>query len=139
RQPHQLGQRSAGHAAGERHAEPRRHARRSPQHRRLPGEPAVVATRRSPARRPGVVYRLGHWVDERIGAAHFARTALDKIFPDHSSFMLGEIAMYCFVILILTGICLTLFFRPSPHEVVCHGSYGPLRGERLSGAYQWTI
>ena len=99
-----------------------------------------MATRaRSHPRRPGVVYRVGHWVDERIGAAHFARTALDKIFPDHWSFMLGEIAMYCLVVLILTGIYLTFFFSPSSHDVVYHGSYGPLRGVHMSEAYHSTI
>jgi ubiquinol-cytochrome c reductase cytochrome b subunit len=98
-----------------------------------------VAVRRSRARRPGVVYRLGHWVDERVGAAHFARTALDKIFPDHWSFMLGEVAMYCLVVLILTGIYLTFFFSASSHDVVYHGSYGPLRGVHMSEAYHSTI
>ena len=99
-----------------------------------------MATRaRSRPRRPGVVYRLGHWVDDRVGAAHFARTALDKIFPDHWSFMLGEIAMYCLVVLILTGIYLTFFFSPSSHDVVYHGSYGPLRGLHMSEAYHSTI
>jgi ubiquinol-cytochrome c reductase cytochrome b subunit len=99
----------------------------------------VATRRRSSARRPGVVYRLGHWADERIGAAQFARTALDKIFPDHWSFMLGEIAMYCLVVLILTGVYLTFFFSPSAHEVVYHGSYGPLRGVKMSEAYHSTI
>jgi ubiquinol-cytochrome c reductase cytochrome b subunit len=99
-----------------------------------------VATRsRSRPRRPGVVYRVGHWVDERVGAAHFARTALDKIFPDHWSFMLGEIALYCFVVLVLTGIYLTFFFSASTQDVVYHGSYGPLRGVHMSEAYHSTI
>ena len=98
-----------------------------------------MAKRQKAARKPGVVYRVGHWVDERVGAAHFARTALDKIFPDHWSFMLGEIAMYCLVILILTGIYLTFFFNASTQEVIYHGSYGPLRGLHMSEAYQSTI
>lgn len=51
-----------------------------------------------------------------------------KIFPDHWSFMLGEICMYSFIIIILTGVYLTLFFHPSMNEVVYHGSYPRCRG-----------
>ena len=51
-----------------------------------------------------IVKRLVRWFDERLGAARFVRTALNKVFPDHWSFMLGELALYCFVILILTGV-----------------------------------
>ena len=46
-----------------------------------------------------MIKRLGRWFDERLGAVAFARTALNKVFPDHWSFMLGEIAMYCFIVL----------------------------------------
>ena len=41
-------------------------------------------------------------------------SALNKVFPDHWSFMLGEVALYCFVILVVTGVYLTFFFQPSP-------------------------
>ncbi len=68
------------------------------------------------------------WVDDRLGIAKGGRTFLDKIFPDHWSFMLGEIALYSFVVLIATGIFLSLYFVPSAHEIVYHGSYLPLRG-----------
>src|SRR5205085_3495787 len=101
-------------------------------------EPPVVAARRRP-RRAGPFGRLGRWFDDRLGAAHFARTALDKIFPDHWSFMLGEVALYCFVVLVVTGIYLTFFFNPSAHEVIYHGRYAPLRGLRMSEAYRSTI
>ena len=47
--------------------------------------------------------RLARWFDRRLGAADFVRTALNKVFPDHWSFMLGEIALYSFLILVLTG------------------------------------
>jgi ubiquinol-cytochrome c reductase cytochrome b subunit len=86
-----------------------------------------------------VVGRLERWFDERLGIAHFARTALDKIFPDHWSFMLGEVALYCFVVLVVTGVYLTFFFNPSAHEVVYHGNYGPLNGVHMSEAYRSTI
>ena len=50
-----------------------------------------------------MIKRLVRFVDERLGASRFARTALDKAFPDHWSFMLGEIALYSFVVLVATG------------------------------------
>jgi ubiquinol-cytochrome c reductase cytochrome b subunit len=67
------------------------------------------------------------------------RTWLRKIFPDHWSFLLGEIALYTFIILLLTGTFLTLFFQPSMTDVVYHGSYVPLRGVHMSEAYASTL
>ncbi|MDT5401229.1 MAG: ubiquinol-cytochrome c reductase cytochrome b subunit, partial [Mycobacterium sp.] len=78
-------------------------------------------------------------LDRRLGAADFVRGALNKVFPDHWSFMIGELALYSFVILVLTGTYLTFFFRPSATQVVYHGSYGPLRGVHMSEAYQSAI
>ena len=78
-------------------------------------------------------------VDERLGLAGFLKKALKKVFPDHWTFLLGEIAMYSFVIIIATGIFLTLFFEPSLSEVVYDGSYTPLRGVRMSEAYESTL
>ncbi|MEY2476488.1 MAG: ubiquinol-cytochrome c reductase cytochrome b subunit [Actinomycetota bacterium] len=86
-----------------------------------------------------MIGRLGRWIDDRLGATHFARTALNKVFPDHWSFMLGEIAMYCFVILVATGVFLTFFFNPSSNQVVYDGSYVPLQGVRMSEAYRSTV
>jgi ubiquinol-cytochrome c reductase cytochrome b subunit len=86
-----------------------------------------------------MVKRLALWIDDRLGASHFARSALNKVFPDHWSFMLGEVAMYCFLILVLTGVYLTFFFNPSAREVVYHGSYRPLQGVPMSDAYHSTV
>jgi len=83
--------------------------------------------------------RLFRWVDDRLGASSFARTALDKIFPDHWSFMIGEIAMYCLVILIVTGVYLTFFFVPASDEVVYRGAYKALQGTTMSAAYASTL
>ncbi|WP_067793977.1 cytochrome bc1 complex cytochrome b subunit [Actinomadura formosensis] len=74
-------------------------------------------------------------LDERLGTTGFARKALRKAFPDQWSFLVGEIAMYSFVIILLTGVYLTLFFKPSMHEVVYQGSYAKLRGVEMSEAY----
>jgi ubiquinol-cytochrome c reductase cytochrome b subunit len=78
-------------------------------------------------------------LDDRFGAAKFAREALKKVFPDHWSFLLGEIALYSFIILLLTGTFLTLFFKPSMTEVVYHGSYVKLDGITMSEAYSSTL
>ena len=86
-----------------------------------------------------MIKRVNRWFDDRLGASGFVRTALNKVFPDHWSFMLGEIALYSFVVLLLTGVYLTFFFEPSLKEVVYDGSYGPLRGVEMSQAYESTL
>jgi len=86
-----------------------------------------------------VIDRTFRWFDERLHVSHFTRSALDKIFPDNWSFMLGEIALYCFVVLVMTGTYLSFFFHPSSKEVVYSGSYAPLRGLRMSDAFNSTL
>jgi ubiquinol-cytochrome c reductase cytochrome b subunit len=98
--------------------------------------PADSSAARQSARRQSWIDRLAQWSDDRLGISHFTRTALDKIFPDHWSFMLGEVALYCFVVLVLTGSYLTFFFSPSESRVVYHGSYRPLQGVPMSDAYR---
>jgi ubiquinol-cytochrome c reductase cytochrome b subunit len=80
-----------------------------------------------------------NWSDERLGVAKGGKTFLDKIFPDHWSFMLGEIALYSFVVLVATGIFLTLYFVPSAKQIIYHGRYLPLRGQKVSEAYASTV
>ncbi|MDQ1449740.1 MAG: ubiquinol-cytochrome c reductase cytochrome b subunit, partial [Actinomycetota bacterium] len=82
---------------------------------------------------------IARWVDERLGAAHFVRKSLDKAFPDNWSFLLGEIALYCFVVLVVTGTFLALFFDASSDHVVYHGSYHALSGVTMSEAYRSVI
>jgi ubiquinol-cytochrome c reductase cytochrome b subunit len=81
----------------------------------------------------------GRWVDDRLRVSKFADSVLNHVFPDNWSFLLGEIAMYCFVILVLTGVYLTFFFHPGSRDVVYEGSYVPLRGVHMSEAYESTI
>jgi ubiquinol-cytochrome c reductase cytochrome b subunit len=81
------------------------------------------------------VGRLGRWLDQRTGAARAGQGALAKIFPNHWSFLLGEIALYSFVVLVVTGIFLTFFFRASTETVIYDGSYAPLQGVEVSQAY----
>lgn len=85
--------------------------------------------------RPSELERLGLWVDSRTGLAGFARTALRKVFPDHWSFLLGEIALFCFVILVATGTFLTFFYVPSSAPVTYDGPYEPIRGSEVSAAF----
>ncbi len=79
------------------------------------------------------------WVDDRLGSSNFVRRSLNKVFPDHWSFMLGEICLYSFIILLLSGTYLTFFYDPSIREVVYNGSYIPLRGITMSQAYATTL
>ena len=73
------------------------------------------------------------------GSAAFLKRAMNKVFPDHWSFMIGEIALYSFVLLLLTGVYLTLFFHASSSEVLYNGRYAPLRGVRMTDAYASTL
>ncbi|MEU8796668.1 ubiquinol-cytochrome c reductase cytochrome b subunit [Spirillospora sp. NPDC048819] len=79
------------------------------------------------------------FIDERLGSTTFFRRNVKKVFPDHWSFMLGEIALYSFIILLLTGTFLTLWFKPSMVEVVYDGSYKNLQGVTMSEAYASTL
>ncbi|MFJ9038384.1 cytochrome bc complex cytochrome b subunit [Streptomyces sp. NPDC102406] len=88
---------------------------------------------------PGGGERLADWADGRLGLYQLAKTQMRKIFPDHWSFMFGEICLYSFLILILTGVYLTLFFEPSNAEVVYNGSYEPLKGVLVTRAYESTV
>ena len=83
--------------------------------------------------------KSGVWIDDRFAAASTVRKVLNKVFPDHWSFMLGEIALYSFIVLLLTGTFLSLFFVPSMQEVVYNGSYTRLRGVSMSQAYASTL
>ncbi|MET7731804.1 cytochrome bc complex cytochrome b subunit [Streptomyces sp. NPDC005402] len=83
--------------------------------------------------------KLADWADGRLGLYALAKANMRKVFPDHWSFMLGEVCLYSFLILILTGVYLTLFFEPSGVEVVYHGSYEPLNGVVMTRAYESTL
>ncbi|OFT88454.1 cytochrome bc complex cytochrome b subunit [Corynebacterium sp. HMSC28B08] len=78
-------------------------------------------------------------IDERYHPAGMLRPQINKVFPTHWSFMLGEIALYAFVILILSGVYLTLFFDPSMSKVIYDGAYAPLNGVEMSAAYQTAL
>jgi ubiquinol-cytochrome c reductase cytochrome b subunit len=91
------------------------------------------------AKKPGRIGALGNWADERLGLSTAMKKNLRKVFPDHWSFMLGEIALWSFVVLLLTGVFLTLWFKPSMAEVEYMGSYAQLRGIHMSEAYASSL
>jgi ubiquinol-cytochrome c reductase cytochrome b subunit len=89
--------------------------------------------------KPNKAAGVATWADERLGIAAATKKQIRKVFPDHWSFMLGEIALWSFVILLLTGVFLTLWFKPSMGEVTYQGSYDQLRGIQMSEAYESTL
>ena len=94
---------------------------------------------RAEVEEPTELERIAGWLDHRTGLGGFARTALRKVFPDHWSFLLGELALFCFVLLVLTGTFLTFFYVPSSAPVTYGGSYAPLAGSDVSAAYDSVL
>lgn len=82
-----------------------------------------------------MIDRLARYLDDRLRAGQAARTGMRKVFPEHWSFMLGEVALYAFVVLLVTGVFLALFFDASYHEVTYTGGYEPMRGREVTSAY----
>ncbi|HVB70971.1 MAG TPA: ubiquinol-cytochrome c reductase cytochrome b subunit [Acidimicrobiales bacterium] len=98
----------------------------------------VVVTRRSQRKALGQFGQVGKVIDDlddRLGIAKGGRSFLDKIYPDHWSFLLGEIALYSFVVLLATGVFLTFYYTPSQALVTYHGSFLPLDGQKMTEAY----
>lgn len=79
------------------------------------------------------------WFDSRLRIAKFTRRALNHVFPDHWSFMLGEIALYSFVLLVITGLFLAMFFNASGAQEVYHGAYKALDGVSVTAAYSSVL
>jgi len=102
----------------------------------------IIRTKRSQKEALGPYGSLGKVLgelDDRLGMAKAGRTFMDKIFPDHWSFMLGEIALYSFVVLLATGVFLGLYYVPSQALVTYHGSYAPLEGMKVTQAFASSI
>jgi ubiquinol-cytochrome c reductase cytochrome b subunit len=103
------------------------------------GARRVYGTDSARRRPPAGGEKLADWADGRLGLYALAKANMRKVFPDHWSFMLGEVTLYSFVVLILTGVYLTLFFEPSMQEVVYQGSYTELNGVLMSRAFESTL
>ncbi len=87
----------------------------------------------------GFLAGTANYLDERVGVAGILKDFGRKVFPDHWSFMLGEVALYSFLVLLLSGTFLTFFFQPSMIPVIYEGAYGPLKGAEMSIAYASTL
>jgi len=83
--------------------------------------------------------RASRAAEQRVGMAGAVKWALRYVFPDHWSFLLGEIALYSFMVLVGTGIFLTLYYIPSDSQVIYHGPYALLQGEQMSEAYRSVL
>jgi ubiquinol-cytochrome c reductase cytochrome b subunit len=86
-----------------------------------------------------VIHRAVRLIDRSSGTSPLLKKALRYLFPDHWSFLLGEVALYAFIVLVATGVYLTLFFEPSLAETTYHGVYAPLRGTKMSVAYKSVV
>jgi ubiquinol-cytochrome c reductase cytochrome b subunit len=86
-----------------------------------------------------VIRRLVRFLDTRTSTTPIVRKTLRYLFPDHWSFLLGEVALYAFMVLVATGIYLTFFFVDSTREVTYHGPYVPLQGQEMSEAYRSVL
>jgi ubiquinol-cytochrome c reductase cytochrome b subunit len=93
----------------------------------------------SPSKMAHMAAAQGDAIDSRYHPSAAVRRQLNKVFPTHWSFLLGEIALYSFIVLLLTGVWLTLFFDPSMAEVTYHGVYQPLNGVQMSKAYESAL
>ncbi len=95
--------------------------------------------------KPSRVMKLGavggDFLDSRVGGgAGLVKFFARKIFPpDHWSFMFGEVALYSFIVLLISGTFLTMFFDPSMEEVVYTGPYEPMQGLEMSRAFESTL
>ena len=89
--------------------------------------------------RPPAGERVADWADGRLSVYTIAKGHMRKVFPDHWSFLLGEICLYSFIVIILTGVYLTMFFVPSMGEVEYSGVYVPMQGVQMSEAYASTL
>ncbi len=97
------------------------------------------STKAATATKPNRAGVVANWADERLGLGTSMKKQLRKVFPDHWSFMLGEVALWSFVICLLSGVFLTLWYNPSMGEVTYNGSYDPMRGAEVSEAFASTL
>ena len=103
--------------------------------------PTVTETITAPVPSRGARFTgaAANYIDERTSISGLVKELGRKIFPDHWSFMLGEVALYSFVVILLSGTFLTFFFQPSMAVVTYQGSYVPLKGIEMSAAYASSL
>ena len=79
------------------------------------------------------------YTEQRLGGAPMFKWMLRYVFPDHWTFLIGEIALYSFLVLIGTGVFLAVYYVPSDHQVVYHGTYALLRDQEMPEAYRSVV
>ncbi|GAB3579262.1 cytochrome bc complex cytochrome b subunit [Leifsonia lichenia] len=100
---------------------------------------AAPAAAQAPAKKGGFTASAANYLEDRTSISGAVKEFGRKIFPDHWSFLLGEVALYSFIVILLSGTFLTFFFQASMAEVVYHGSYVPLKGVEMSAAMSSTL
>ncbi|GAA3744550.1 cytochrome bc complex cytochrome b subunit [Leifsonia bigeumensis] len=100
---------------------------------------STTATPQAPTRGSRFTGAVANYLDERTSISGITKELGRKIFPDHWSFMLGEVALYSFIVILLSGTFLTFFFEPTMTEVHYDGSYVPFKGIEMSAAYASTL
>ena len=83
--------------------------------------------------------RIANFVDTRVGASSMVKEFGRKVFPDHWTFMFGEVALYSFIILLLSGTFLAFWYDPTMVSMPYEGRYVPMQGVEMSGAYASTL
>jgi ubiquinol-cytochrome c reductase cytochrome b subunit len=99
----------------------------------------TATTAVTPSRGSRFTSGAANYIDERTSISGLVKEVGRKIFPDHWSFMLGEVALYSFVVILLSGTFLTFFYDPSMTEIAYEGSYVPLKGIDMSVAYASSL
>ncbi len=98
-----------------------------------------TTTEVAPSRGSRFTSGAANYIDERTSISGLVKEVGRKIFPDHWSFMLGEVALYSFVVILISGTFLTFFYNPSMAELDYQGSYLPLKGIDMSAAYASSL
>lgn len=93
----------------------------------------------APVKKGGFTAAAANYIEDRTSISGAVKEFGRKIFPDHWSFLLGEVALYSFIVILLSGTFLTFFFQASMAEVVYNGSYVPLKGIHMSAAMESTL
>jgi ubiquinol-cytochrome c reductase cytochrome b subunit len=105
-----------------------------------PASPPARSTTTSPPSPLGrAAAGTADYLDQRTGLGVVVKTFARKIFPDHWSFLLGEIALFSFIAILISGVFLTMFFVPSMAETHYEGPWASLRGAEMSEAFSSTL
>lgn len=88
---------------------------------------------------PSKVAGAADYLDQRTNIGTVVKNFARKVFPDHWSFLLGEIALYSFVVLLISGFFLTMFFVPSMGLTTYHGPVASMDGQLMSEAFASTL